>query len=92
MKVNDSSSYMLMVILNYSSIIVIWRNGVIILFMIYLKSPSIKFGIIEMFVDVKKIIVLYIFKMKQKKKFVSNFVSTQSNFIFQMVIFFIKCH
>jgi hypothetical protein len=52
----------------------------------YLRSPSIKFGIIEMFVHVKKNYVPY----SQNQAilfFFSNFVSTQSNFIFEMGIF-----
>jgi hypothetical protein len=31
----------------------------------YLKSPLIKFGIIEMFVDVKKLFTFYIFEIKE---------------------------
>ncbi len=62
------------------------KFGVILLFMVYLKSPSINFGIIEIFVDVKKNYVLY-FQNQENFFFFSNFVSTQSNFIFEMGIF-----
>ncbi len=51
--------------LNYLFIFTIWKNGVILLLMMYLKSPLIKFGIIEMFVDVKKLFTFYIFEIKE---------------------------
>jgi len=47
MKVNDSSSYMLLE-LNLNYLFIILKNQVILLFMMYLKSPLIKFGIIDM--------------------------------------------
>jgi hypothetical protein len=54
------------------------KNGVILLFMMYFKFPLIKVGIIEIFVDVKKMFMLHIFKY------------AQSNFIFEMGFFFHK--
>jgi hypothetical protein len=54
----------------------------------YLKSPLRKVGMIEMFVDVKKI-VLY-FQNQSNLFFFSNFEYAQSNFIFEMGICFHK--
>jgi hypothetical protein len=83
----DSSSYMLLELnLDYLLFIIMWNNGVSLLFMMYLKSPLIKFGIIEMFVDVKKMFMFYIFEIN-KFFFFSNFEYAQSIFFLKWELF-----